>query len=81
MSRLITNAFYTSADKFGQDSYGRTILSKPIPLLYPLIKLSGMDKESLEYKLEYTQLLRNRNRVADAVNMANDYVEMLLKMA
>lgn len=81
LSRLVTNAFYTAADKYGQDSYGRTILSKPIPLLYPLINLSEMDKESLEYKLLYTQLLRNRNRVTDSVNMANDYVEMLLKMA
>ncbi len=80
LSRLITNSFYTSADKYGQDSYGRTILSKPIPLLYPLIAFSRMGRESLEYKLQYTQLLRNRNRVADAVNMANDYVEMLLCM-
>ncbi|MDP4109467.1 MAG: M28 family peptidase [Bacillota bacterium] len=80
LSRLITNSFYTSAGKYDQDSYGRTILSKPIPLLYELISLSKMDKESLEYKLLYTKLLRNRNRVSDAVNMSNDYVEMFLNM-
>ena len=80
LSRCITNAFYTNAEKYDQDSYGRTILSKPLPLLYRTIELSKMDPSSLEYKLLYTRMLRNRNRVADAVNMANDYAEMLLMM-
>lgn len=78
LSRSITNAFYTNAEKYSQDSYGRTILSKPLPLLYSMIELSKMDKESLEYKLLYTKMLRNRNRVADAVSLANEYVTLFL---
>ena len=78
LSRSITNAFYTNAEKYSQDSYGRTILSKPLPLLYPTIELSKMNKESLEYKLLYTKMLRNRNRVADAVYLANEYVTLFL---
>lgn len=58
--------------------YGRTILSKPLPLLYPMIKLSGLSKDTLEYRLLYTKMLRNRNRVADAVMLANEYVELFL---
>ena len=79
LSRTITNAFYTNAEKYDQDSYGRTILSKPLPLLYPMIKLSRLDPAGLEYKLLYTKMLRNRNRVADAVMLAREYVELFLK--
>ena len=79
LSRSLTNAFYTNAEKYGQDSYGRTILSKPLPLLYPLIELSKLDKDSQEYKLLYTKMLRHRNRVADAVCLANEYVSLFLK--
>lgn len=78
LSRCITNAFYTNAEKYDQDSYGRTILSKPLPLLYPVIELSRLDKSELRYKLIYTWMLRNRNRVSDAIDTANDYVKMLL---
>ena len=79
LSRSITNAFYTNAEKYSQDSYGRTILSKPLPLLFPTIELSKMDPSSQEYKLLYTKMLRNRNRVADAVCLANEYVSLFLK--
>ena len=78
LSRSITNAFYTNAEKYDQDSYGRTILSKPLPLLYPMIELSKMDRESEEYKLLYTKMLRNRNRVFDAVSLADEYVSLFL---
>ena len=78
LSRSITNAFYTNAEKYDQDSYGRTILSKPLPLLFPTIKLSRLDKDTLEYRLLYTQMLRNRNRVADAVLTACEYAELFL---
>lgn len=78
LSRSITNAFYTNAEKYDQDSYGRTILSKPLPLLYPMTELAKMDSESLEYKLLYTKMLKNRNRVYDAVSLANEYVSLFL---
>lgn len=78
LSRVITNAFYTNAEKYDQDSYGRTILSKPLPLLFNVIALSKMEKDSLEYRLLYTKMLRNRNRVADAVLTACEYVELFL---
>ena len=43
-----------------------------------MIKLSGLSKDTLEYRLLYTKMLRNRNRVADAVMLANEYVELFL---
>ena len=80
LSRTLTNTLFTYSDKYGQDSYGKSILSKPIPLLYGLVDLAAMDPESLEYKLRYTELLRNRNRVADAVTSANQFVELTLAL-
>ena len=78
MSRCLTNVMFTYSDKFNQDSYGLSILSKPIPLLYETIALKEMDPATLDYKLLYTKLLRNRNRVADAIQAANQHLELLL---
>lgn len=80
LSRLLTSTFYTATHKYDQDSYGLSVLSCPVPLLYPLINLNKMDKTTLEFKLLYTKLLRNRNMVSDSLNLANDYIEMLLGM-
>lgn len=40
--------------------------------------ISRLDKDTLEYRLLYTQMLRNRNRVADAVLTACEYAELFL---
>lgn len=80
LSRTLTNALYTYADKYNQDSYGHSVLSKPIPLLYPAIELKDMDKDSLEYKLKYTLMVKNRNRVSDAINSALETVNLHLKL-
>ena len=52
--------------------------SIPMRLLFNVIALSKMEKDSLEYRLLYTKMLRNRNRVADAVLTACEYVELFL---
>jgi len=70
LCRLLTNAFYTYTDRFDQDSYGLSILSKPIPVLYRMVDLVKMDPASLDFKLLRTELIRARNRVWDAVNGA-----------
>ena len=79
LSRTLTGPFYTATDKYSQDSYGLSILSKPIPLLYPLYNMLKMSDEDLEYKLQYTQMLRNRNYLTDSLRVANDWIETLLK--
>jgi len=80
VSRYMTNVLYTKAERFEQDSYGLSILSKPIPLLYPVIELQNKDRASQEYMLLETELLRARNRVWEAVNGAADAVEFALKL-
>lgn len=77
LSRTLTGPFYTATDKYSQDSYGLSVLSKPIPLLYPLYSMTEMSDTDLEYKLEYTQMLRNRNYLTDSLRIANDWIETL----
>ena len=71
----------TYADKYNQDSYGYTKLSYPIPLFADLERLDGLDPDSLEYGLVLTQLVKNKNRINDALNqiiqLASLYQQLL----
>ncbi len=67
VSRCITNVTLTYADKYAQDSYGYGKLSCPIPLLADLERLDELDPDSLAYGLIQTQLVRNKNRINDAL--------------
>lgn len=78
LSRLLTNAFYTYADRYQQDSYGLTVLSKPIPLLYPAVEMTAMDPDSQDYKLLHTEVVKNRNRISDSVAMALELTDLYL---
>ncbi|WHH61254.1 M28 family peptidase [Petroclostridium sp. X23] len=80
LSRCLTWAFYTFCDRFEQNSYAYTPATRPIPLLYTAIDLSNMDPDSLEYKLKYTSVVRNRNRVSSAVCNALEYCELYLAL-
>ena len=68
VARQTTNVFQTYADKYQQDSYGYSKLSKPIPLLADLERLPGLDRNSLEYGMIHTQLVKNKNRINDGLN-------------
>ena len=67
VSRQITNVTMTYADKYSQDSYGYTKLSAPIPLFADLSRLVELDRDSLEYGLVKTQMVKNKNRINDAL--------------
>lgn len=66
-ARCMTNVSQTYASKYEQDSYGYYKLSSPLPLLSDLRKLAAHDPASLEYGLIKTQIIRNKNRINDAV--------------
>ena len=71
ISRCLTNVTLTYADKYAQDSYGYGKLSYPIPLLADLDRLDKMRPDCLEYGLIQTQLVRNKNRINDALYQIN----------
>lgn len=43
LSRILTSPFQTNYSPYEQDYYGLTVLSKPIPVLYPILNLREMD--------------------------------------
>lgn len=74
-------AFYTFTDRFEQDSYDYTpMMYRPIPLLWPAVELAKMDATTEEYKLFYTTVLRNRNRVSSAVIEAIEYCDLFMSL-
>ena len=58
VARQTTNIFQTYADKYQQDSYGFSKLSKPIPLLADLELLPDLDPNSFTYGMIHTELDR-----------------------
>lgn len=75
LSRKLLPVLNTVAGKYGQDSYGLSVLEHPIPSLYPLHKLAKMDPETQEYKLLVTNYLRKRNWVFDSLKESIEIVE------
>lgn len=76
--RQLTNVFQTYADKYQQDSYGYSYLSKPIPLLADLERLEAMydSRDSLEYGMIETQLIKNKNRINDALLTLTEFAKL-----
>lgn len=75
-SRLITNVFQTYSDKYQQDSYGYTKLSGAIPLFADLKRLEALNKDSFEYGMLHTQLIKNKNRINDSLKILNDFADL-----
>lgn len=80
LCRKLTNVFQTYADKYQQDSYGYSKLSSPIPLLADLPLLEQYPEDSMEYGLVLTQLIKNRNRIDDALLQICESARVFQKM-
>lgn len=80
ISSEFTNITMTYVDKYSQDSYGYTKLSYPIPLFADIVKLSDYDPASLEYGMIMTQLIKNRNRIDDALFTLNKLLKLYKSM-
>jgi len=69
LSRILLPVFSTKAGKYGQDPVGNKF--KPVLMLQQLEELDSLKRESEEYKAFCTFLLRERNKISDALNAAN----------
>ena len=77
----LSYAFYTFTDRFEQDSYDYTpMMYRPIPFLWTAVDLAKLNPDSEEYKIKYTTVLRNRNRVSMAVNEALEYFDLFMAL-
>jgi hypothetical protein len=73
LSRILLPAFSTKAGKYGQDLWRTKV--KPVLTLQRLEELGSLKTGSEEYKAFLTFLLRERNKVSDALDLANRLLE------
>jgi hypothetical protein len=76
LSRILNPVLYTRIGKYGQDP----VMALPlIPVLEPITELAGMSPESSEFKALRTKLVRQRNKVVDALKEATNTIRELLQ--
>jgi hypothetical protein len=79
LSRILTPVSSTVTGKYEQDSYGLTALTLPLPGLFEVGTLATLDPESEARKLLLTRLIRERNKVIDALSDAHWLIESVLR--
>lgn len=81
ISRELSHILRSESGRYGHDPYGYSLVGKPIPRLYvPIAKIAELDEESDEFKLWETQLMREKNRVSDAIDNSIDYTSLALEL-
>jgi Iap family predicted aminopeptidase len=78
ISRILTPLVSTVKGKYGQDTYGLSALSKPIPVLEAVKDYMRMPAGSAERKLLMTRLMRERNKVFDALRGVVELIDRTL---
>jgi hypothetical protein len=77
MSHHLVPLQSTYKGTYGQDPYGYTPQTTMMPCLYDIPRLKEMDDGEQRFMLE-TKLIRDRNRVADALADVTELMEDLL---
>lgn len=78
LSRILTSVTGTVGGRWTQDSYGLTALKTALPGLYGVEKLANLDPVCHEFKLLWTETVRERNRAMDGISQANRAIEAFL---
>ncbi len=79
LSRILTSVLGTVTGRWSQDTYGLTALRMPLPGLFPLEHMAKLRVEDDEYKLLWTQVLRERNRCMGALKEAVETIDGYLQ--
>jgi len=78
LSHILLPAISTKSGKYGQDPMGTKM--KLVPALQPLLHLMTMDNEGEEFKALRTFLLKERNKLSDAINSAHQTMDCALNI-
>jgi hypothetical protein len=70
LSRILLPAFETAGGRYTQDRYALDALESAIPAVHNLRLLAATPRDDELSHLLYTELLRERNRLSDAVRWA-----------
>jgi hypothetical protein len=79
LSRILLPIGYTYWGVYEQDLYGAEYLSKPLPGLYWVDRLAGLPKDSEDFAVYETRLVRERNKIHDALREAGWFMDYLLE--
>jgi hypothetical protein len=71
LCRELTPIASTVSGRWDQDTYGLTALATALPGLWTVEKLAKLDPNDEAYKLQWTETLRQRNRVMDGLRNAS----------
>lgn len=72
VSRILTPITSTVDGKWTQDTYGLSALTTPLPGLFEIPKMAANGKDSTAFKLQWTETVRQRNRIADGLIETNE---------
>jgi peptidase M28-like protein/PA domain-containing protein len=78
LSRTVTPILSTICGRYGHDTYGRSALNRYIPGLDEVKALAAMHPTDDAYKLLRTRLVREKNKVYDALDTACRLIDMPL---
>ena len=78
LSRILVPVQSTAKGTYGHDPYGFTPQTSMIPALYDIPKLDGLAEDSEARWMLETQLVRERNRVTDALDDATRLIDETL---
>jgi hypothetical protein len=79
ISRILAPVVSTVKGKYRQDTYGLSALNKPIPVLESVIDYVRLAPGSEERKLLLSRLVRERNKVYDALRGAVELIDRTLE--
>jgi hypothetical protein len=81
ITRELSHILHSEAGRYGQDPYGYSYVGKPIPSLYvPMLKTASLRDESEESNLWKAKLMKERNKVSDAIVNCTDYIEQAIRL-
>ncbi len=74
LARQLTFPTTSAIGKYGQDSYGVTTLTRPVPMLADLDTWRAVAPDALEARLLRTRLIRRRQSITDALVAAGEMI-------
>lgn len=81
LCRILDPILYTYVGKYDHDLAAASYLVKPIPVLQEMAELLPLDPGSGEFRLLKTRLVRERNKVSDALDLAIDILNDMKEKA
>ena len=75
LARHLTFLTGSAVGRYGQDSYGVSMLAQPVPLLACLQDYRALDRGSTQARLVATKLIRLRHTVTDALEAARALID------